>query len=78
MASLTRKVYLSIEPEIFKGLEALAQSRNQSVSDVTKDLVLEALENDEGAYLASLATDLESEDSEKMSYEEFLDMIEKE
>jgi predicted DNA-binding protein len=77
MAGLTKRVNLSLEVDIVKDLEMLAKAGNKSVSTIAKELILKALDLNEDIYLANLAEQLESENPEAISHEEFWDSIEK-
>ncbi|MDR1234183.1 MAG: DUF6290 family protein [Holosporales bacterium] len=77
MPALTKRVNLSLEVNVVKDLEMLAKADNKSVSTVAKELIIKALELNEDIYLANLAEQLESENPETISHEEFWNSIEK-
>jgi predicted DNA-binding protein len=75
MAGLTKRVNLSLEIDVVNDLEMLAKTCNKSVATVAKELVIKALDLNEDIYLANLAEQLESENPETISHEEFWNSI---
>jgi predicted DNA-binding protein len=75
MSILTKRVNLSLEIDVVKDLEMLAKSSSKTVSTIAKELILKALDLNEDIHLANLAAQLESENPEIISHEEFWNSI---
>jgi hypothetical protein len=59
MPTKHRRIHVSFKPKVIKNLEFISKEQDKSLSQVTQELVEEALELHEDFYLSKLAEDSE-------------------
>jgi predicted DNA-binding protein len=73
MTTKLQRINLSVEQNLVDELTFLAKSNHKSVAGFVKELIREAIDKREDAYLAKLANDVDIDGAETISHEEFWD-----
>ncbi len=70
MPTKNPRVHITLDPTVIEILDLIAQQEHKSLSLVTKELVLQALETKEDLMFSTVAEARDSEDAEFVSHED--------
>jgi hypothetical protein len=70
MPATNPRINITLEPSVMNAVKSLAEQEQKSVSSISKELILEALERREDSVLSAIAESRDSKNAKKVKHDD--------